>query len=201
MDMTFRNEGGFRPRELADQQGDRGGATNMGITEVTLRRLGIEKRVEDLTRREAVAIYRQHYWNPLAARYESSTPWLAVALFDATVQHGGPNAIRLLQRTAGGIDVDGSFGPNTLAAVREAVFNLGAVRFLIAYHGNRLHFIGRYVAREPWKRAGDLVGMIDRVYHVLDVCVRLSQQAEPFGVPPGPSNEVVSKGGETRPKA
>ena len=73
---------------------DSGGPTNYGITQSTYdywrSRKGLDPRpVKDITLKEVEDIYREDYWDPVAAEWdENGRPGIALYLFDAAVQHG-----------------------------------------------------------------------------------------------------------------
>lgn len=114
-------EGGY-----SDHPADKGGKTNMGITEGTLANAyskGIvpHKDIKKLTRDEAANIYKVNYWVPSKAA-EMAYP-LCLLHFDAAVNHGLGGAAKLLQRTINRIKgpvlkVDGVVGPATIKEVR-----------------------------------------------------------------------------------
>lgn len=119
--FTLRWEGGF-----SDIEEDRGGATNMGITEGVyhgwLASQGEEPRpVREITHAEVFSIYRSNYW--LSARCPQFEPDMDLIQFDAAVNHGPGGAGRILQRAlveAGQpVTVDGAVGPKTLGAARR----------------------------------------------------------------------------------
>ena len=115
--FTPREEGGY-----VDDPSDPGGATNMGVTLATYRQwsddpnLG-DVQVKDMTLKTARAIYRSLYWNPLRA--DALPPGVDLSVFDMGVNAGIWSSARLLQQALGftGDEVDGSIGPETLAAV------------------------------------------------------------------------------------
>lgn len=79
-------EGGYVNHPL-----DRGGATNMGITQNTYNRYNKAhclplKDVKYITRDEANAIYYQYYW--CEAGCNNYSPKFAVLCFDTAVNHG-----------------------------------------------------------------------------------------------------------------
>lgn len=110
------HEGGY-----VDHPSDPGGATNMGITHATLaawRGRPVSKAdVRALGQREAAAIYRARYWEPI--RGDDLPGGLDYATFDAAVHSGPSRAVRWLQ-AALGVARDGIVGPVTLAAARAA---------------------------------------------------------------------------------
>ena len=117
--FTLREEGGY-----VDDPADLGGATNMGITLATYREwsddphLG-DLQVKDMTLKTASAIYRSLYWNPLRA--DTLPPGVDLSVFDMGVNAGISRSARLLQQALGftGDQVDGSIGPQTLAAANR----------------------------------------------------------------------------------
>jgi lysozyme family protein len=115
--FVLRMEGGY-----SNHPSDPGGATNKGITQKTYDewtegRGGGTRSVREITDAEVYAIYKTRYWD--AARCDA-LPWpLALCHFDAAVNHGVRNAIKLLQRALG-VDDDGIFGPKTQAALNAA---------------------------------------------------------------------------------
>lgn len=104
------HEGGY-----VDHPDDPGGATNWGITERVAREHGYTGSMRLLTREQAREIYRVGYWQ--RAQADQYAPAIGYQLFDAAVNHGIGNAIRMLQRAVGVAD-DGQVGPVTVAAVR-----------------------------------------------------------------------------------
>ena len=117
--FTLRQEGGY-----VDDPADPGGATNMGITLATYREwsddphLG-DLQVKDMTPKTASAIYRSLYWNRLRA--DALPPGVDLSVFDMGVNAGMWRSARLLQQALGftGDQVDGSIGPETLAAANR----------------------------------------------------------------------------------
>lgn len=119
--VVFGSEGGY-----SDHPADKGGKTNMGITEGTLinaysRGIVPHKDIKKLTRDEAANIYRVNYWVPSKA-VEMPYP-LCLLHFDAAVNHGLGGAGKQMQRTVNRIKgpvlaVDGVVGPATIKEVR-----------------------------------------------------------------------------------
>ncbi len=106
-------EGGF-----ADNPGDPGGATNMGITRKTLSAWRGEPVSRDdvmmLEKNEAARIYREKFWMAIAG--DDLPGGLDLVLFDDAVMSGPRTAIRDLQHALG-VGVDGVMGPVTSAAL------------------------------------------------------------------------------------
>lgn len=106
-------EGGY-----VDHPSDPGGATNLGITHKTLaawRGKPVTKQdVRNLTRDEALQIYKAQYWD--AVRGDQLPAGLDYAVFDYAVNSGPARAVKDLQRVLG-VGVDGIVGAQTLAAI------------------------------------------------------------------------------------
>lgn len=109
-------EGGY-----SDNPNDPGGATNLGVTHITLAEwLGrpvTKIDVENLTFDDVRPIYEQRYW--LKCRCPELPPGLDLMTFDSAVNCGPTRAVQFLQRAVRA-KTDGLFGPATLAAVQAA---------------------------------------------------------------------------------
>ena len=105
---TLSNEGG-----LADNSNDRGGLTNYGISQRSFPDLDIR----NLTKEQAVQIYKEQYWKNLYSQIDSQD--IADKIFDIGVLFGVGRAVKYLQ-FALGVTVDGAFGPNTLAELNSS---------------------------------------------------------------------------------
>lgn len=112
---------------LVDDPADKGGRTNLGITQGTLagaRRSiqGLPERVDDLTRAQALQIYERLYWD--ASKCGELPQPIDFLIFDAAVNCGVGGAGKQLQRALNAIGAnlaeDGSIGPLTLEALRAA---------------------------------------------------------------------------------
>lgn len=91
----------------SDDAADRGGDTWYGIS-----RVANPDMPWPPTRDQAIERYRERYWN--ACRCDELPPIIAVAVFDAAVQHDPKDAIRFLQRTIR-VTIDGIIGTETIA--------------------------------------------------------------------------------------
>ncbi len=90
VDFVLGQEGGYTP----GIPGDPGGETHWGISKGAHPNLDIK----NLTREQAIQIYRDEYWNGVGA---DAYPWpMNLILFDAAVQHG-VGAARNILKTAG----------------------------------------------------------------------------------------------------
>ena len=106
---------------------DHGGETNFGIADradgkadgmADLDRDGRgDVRIADLSRAEAVEVYRAQYWH--AVRGDDLPAGVDLAVFDLAVNSGVRRAILTLQRAAG-VATDGKIGPVSMLAVRAA---------------------------------------------------------------------------------
>jgi len=161
VEQVLRHEGGFvqHPR-------DPGGATKFGITRETLsrvkRRRATVNDVRRLSRKEAIAIYRQLYWD--AVRAEELPPGLDLAVFDLAVNSGPVLAVKMLQAVLG-VEADGIVGPVTLKAARAADVSDVIRRLTKA----RLGFLGRLAT---WPVFG--LGWRRRVLSVEQEALRLA---------------------------
>ena len=101
--LTLRFEGGYCDHPL-----DPGGATNMGVTRVTL--AGVRGRpvakaeVMALTRAEAAAIYRRLFWTRVAG--DALPAGVDAAVFDFAVNSGCRRAVQALRTLVGAGDGD-----------------------------------------------------------------------------------------------
>lgn len=106
-DRLISSEGGY-----VNHPSDPGGETKFGISKRSYPRVDIK----NLTRDEAKQIYRADFW--IRGQMDQYDGAIAFQVFDAAVNHGMGNAIRMLQRAAGVAD-DGHVGPVTVAAVKS----------------------------------------------------------------------------------
>ena len=163
--IILKHEGGY-----VDDPADRGGATNLGITQQTLsewRGHSVSKDdVRNLTEAEARDIYETRYlkkpkidWLPF--------PHPQVFVFDMAVNHGPGRAIKILQKTInlagfGHLAIDGGMGPMTKAAAERAQDEMGPY-FQNAMVEERKAFYERIMANDPsqerfrrgWMRRAD----------------------------------------------
>jgi len=134
--FVLAREGGF-----SDDPDDNGGATKMGITAKTLAMArGHAVTTDDvkaLGEPEAKEIYRSLYWNLL--RCDDLPRGIDLLVFDFGVNGGPGRSVRILQQAVGTTQ-DGSIGPATLAATRNAVQNSGGAELVNALCDARLKF-------------------------------------------------------------
>lgn len=115
------HEGGF-----VNHPKDPGGATNLGVTIGTLKRLGIDvdgdgdsdlADLRALKPQHAAMVYRRFYWDAVQGDLLPSGVDFAVA--DFAVNSGVARASQHLQRALG-VKADGSIGPKTVGAALQA---------------------------------------------------------------------------------
>ena len=170
LDELLVREGGF-----VNDPADRGGPTNMGITQTTLglwrKRPVTVEEVRQLTRGEALEIYRERYVQRpgFSGIWNHELRWL---LIDCGVNHGPATAVSWLQRSLGGVAVDGVLGPETRAALAEA----NPVKLYVKICASRVRHYGALISRDP-RQARFAHGWANRVADFIE--------ATPFGgVPP-----------------
>lgn len=96
---------------LTDDPRDPGGVTRYGISQ----RAFPSADIRNLTREQAIDLYRTHYWARVRG---DDLPWpVALAVFDGAVNQGQGTAVKALQRAVG-VSADGVLGQATIAAVR-----------------------------------------------------------------------------------
>jgi lysozyme family protein len=137
----LRNEGG-----IANQAGDHGGLTNMGVTQATystyLGRQATDAEVKSLTVAQATAVYRKLYWNIIKGDSIVSQQ-VATVVMDMAVLMGPGQATKLIQGILGSA-ADGILGPKTLAALNA----MDESAFLAAFSEKCCTFFGAICARD-----------------------------------------------------
>lgn len=190
LDVIVHNEGGY-----SNHAADRGGATNIGVTQATYNdwraRSGQQARdVRDITWNEIEQIYHKGYW--LASGCDRlSRLEIALIAFDAAVNHGPSRAIRFLQRGAGlpASQVDGAFGPRTLAAIESADPAQLVQRALDA----RWDFFQSIMRNDPSQEAFRN-GWRNRVEHLREITQRWASGQESIssaGLDPLPLDQIA----------
>jgi lysozyme family protein len=148
------NEGGY-----SDNPNDRGNWTSgvIGIGELKGTKYGISAmsyphiEIKNMTLAQAKEIYKRDFWDRFGVLKLAG--WIQFMLFDAAVNHGPGNAVRMLQRALHVID-DGHIGPVTIIAVSKTDTNTLLRRFA----AERLLFMSQLRA---WDRFGR--GWVSRV--------------------------------------
>lgn len=161
---TLLNEGGY-----VNHKDDRGGPTNYGITEKTLRKAikkGIVPRgttVKNLSKEQAICIYKEFYWTPLKIE-DIRTLSIVRKVFDTSVNVGLRWGIKILQRavrSAAGdkLVIDGISGPKTISAVNASP----KASLLAAYRSEQAGYYRSIVTKIP-KQRSFLNGWLKRAY-------------------------------------
>jgi len=121
-EQTLCLEGGY-----SNDPADRGGKTNWGITQDTLKDACLRdvvstRDVSALNKEEARLIYKADYWNALKLDSVLS-PAIAAEIFDTAVNMGRQAAVKIVQESLNylgeSLAVDGSMGLKTLGAVNK----------------------------------------------------------------------------------
>jgi len=105
-DRLIGHEGGY-----SNHPADPGGETMWGVTADVARANGYAGPMKDMPRDVAKAIYERLYWK--AAQCDKMPSAIAFQVFDAAVNHGVSQAVKLLQRSLG-VSADGVIGPQTI---------------------------------------------------------------------------------------
>ncbi len=172
--LTLAHEGGW-----SDHPKDPGGATNMGITIGTLKRLKIDvdgdgdsdlADLRNLRPADVAKVYRVFYWD--AVRADLLPAGVDLAVFDFAVNSGPAQAAKVLQRALG-VAPDGDIGPQTLAALAKADAGL----IISAVSDKRLRFLR---SLKTWGAFG--TGWLRRVTVIKEAALKLAK--EPIEAPP-----------------
>lgn len=130
---------------------DRGGETLYGLSRRAYPNLDFKTLTLDKVKR----IYHRDYWR--ICRCDELPNVLAIAVFDAAVNHGSRMAIEMIQRAIKA-KPDGIVGPNTLAAIDRQNHN----DLLTLYLARRGRKYARIVMNDP-SQATFLLGWMHRL--------------------------------------
>lgn len=143
LEFLFPAEGGY-----SNHKADKGGATNLGVTQGTynawLRAKGLpQKDVRQISRDEAVSIYRDNYFTASGADKLSDSK-MAVAVFDTAVLHGVGGAKGFFGKCGGDL--------NTFLELREKSYdkicaNDPTQKVFLQGWKNRVNNLRRYLAK------------------------------------------------------
>lgn len=139
LEFVLEREGGY-----VDNPADHGGATNYGVTQKTYNKyrdfwkLPLND-VKSITLDEVYKVY-EDYWNTCESDKLCRThPRTAIVHFDFALNAGTRQAAKTLQRSIGGLLVDGIIGPKTLAGTLASTDIELAADYLenrkVFYHG------------------------------------------------------------------
>lgn len=145
IEFVLKYEGGY-----VNDPDDPGGETNFGISKRAYPNLNI--RI--LTLEEAIAIYRNDFWNP--AKVSEMPPEIRLLVFDTAVNMGVGSTVRMLQLLLD-LKQDGVPGEKTLGAIRTADLAKLARDF-------RVLRLKRYVRLKHFEKYG--VGWVTRLLDV-----------------------------------
>lgn len=132
------NEGTY-----SNNPNDPGGETMWGITRRVAQLAGYDDSMRDMPKEEAQRIYATAYWHP---NFDNLPYGIAFQLFDAAVNNGLGTTIKLLQKVLK-CNVDGIFGPNTLAAARA----MPELKLIILFDATRLEY---FASLDGWDDFG-----------------------------------------------
>ena len=139
---------------LVDDPADKGGRTNLGVTQGTLTAArpvipGLPERVDDLTRAQALSIYKALYWDK--SKCDDLPEPVDFLVFDAAINCGvGGAALQLqraLQRLGAHIRDDGAIGILTMSAF-WAAWDSQKWRVIGALQQQRVEWHNNIVARD-----------------------------------------------------
>ena len=114
MDIMFKVEGG-----KTDEDSDRGGRTNLGITQRTYNEWLKKNKMKpsdvfNISKSTAYKIYKESYWNVIKG--DKLPHNVAKAIMSMALTDGPQDSIRFVQKLLG-VEVTGFMGPKTLAAI------------------------------------------------------------------------------------
>lgn len=143
---------------FVNHKADRGGPTNLGITQATLSnwlgRPATIQEVKNLTKATAAKIYKKNYY--YEPKIDLLPDLIEPIIFDIAVNSGAGRAIKMLQQALfdKGYPVgaaDGVIGRKTIQYANEWVAALGtvAVNTLVDY---RIKFYKKIIANNPSQR-------------------------------------------------
>lgn len=135
IERILSHEGGY-----VNHPNDPGGETKWGIA----RRSYPSVDIANLTRVQAIEIYKRDFWLPLQA-WKLPQDFAFQAL-DAAVNHGAGNALRWIQRAVGVAD-DGHIGPHSLLAIQR----MSGADLVLLFNAERLEF---YTKLSTWPTFG-----------------------------------------------
>jgi len=147
------HEGGY-----VNDPRDPGGETNWGISKRSYPRVDIK----NLSRKEAVEIYRRDFWNKLQC--DKLPPAVAFQLMDAAINHGHKNAVRWLQRAIN-VNEDGIVGPVTLFYANR----LPPALLALAFNSARLDFYASLKTFHTYARGWSRRVAVNLLHAVVDI--------------------------------
>jgi lysozyme family protein len=160
IDGIIEREGGY-----VDHSADRGGATNMGVTQSTLaayRGHPVSKDdVKNLTKQEVRQIYYDKYWVKSGFGQLNLATLVEELLLDSAVHHGVAGATKLLQKAVA-VKADGVIGPVT----RTVVNSMPSDKLAAALCAERVAKFGRIITNDH-SQAVFAAGWMNRMRHFI----------------------------------
>ena len=142
IDGILKREGGF-----VNHPADRGGPTKFGITQATLASYwghpATMSDVQALDEATARQIYRSRFITG-PGFHTIHDDALRSLVVDMSVNHGPGKATRMLQEVLG-VEVDGTFGPQTAAALVAA----DPFKIRVKLTADRVRFYGHLISLDP----------------------------------------------------
>lgn len=139
----IKREGGY-----VNHPADRGGPTNMGVTQETLSAYRGKPAtildVQTLSVEEAEEIFYERYWLEPGFSGLNVSSTVAEFLLDMSVHHGAFGAAKLLQQAVG-VTADGQIGSVTKAAVDK----MQGPTLAAAIMGERVSKLGSIITKNP----------------------------------------------------
>ncbi len=135
IERVLSHEGGY-----VNHPNDPGGETKWGISKRSYPKVNIK----DLTREEAIEIYRRDFWDDIDGGKLADE--VAFQVLDAAINHGAGNAIRWLQRAVNVAD-DGVLGSISHAAINR----IPPTDIVLRFNAERLDF---YTKLSTWPSFG-----------------------------------------------
>lgn len=139
--------------------------------------------VADLTLDQAKTLYLSGYWHP--AHCDDLPPALALLVFDAAVNNGNSEAIKLLQVALDVEPVSGYFGSITTAALRASLANPGLIPLCGEYQAQRIAYMSGLPKWSEYGRnatTGRAAGWSRRLTALCFEAAKLSERGLPGGV-------------------
>jgi lysozyme family protein len=147
VEITLKREGGF-----VDNPDDKGGPTNMGITQEDMPGVNLKT----LTVQQATFYYEDHFWSPVLELIQSQN--VCNKIFDMGVVFGRETATRLAQVVLGLPAPYGVFGPETMSALNAH----DPAAFLSAYK-SRLEVHARWILTQDPTQEQFVNGWVNRI--------------------------------------
>jgi lysozyme family protein len=153
IENVLKNEGGY-----VNDPYDPGGETIFGIS----KRIYPHLDIKNITRNQAIDIYKKQYWeNTAYPLISTKLPLIAIKIFDLSVNMGNVQANRLLQRACRSIGSplveDGYLGPKSLKVIMNSNQDLllcsfkseaaGYYRVLCALKSSNYEFLNGWLSR------------------------------------------------------